>query len=139
MRIVLAALLAIVLATPAQAAGVRWLPGYKAPGTPARYDKVGVLEVGPKSARNVLVLVPGTSAGAAYFAPLARTLTHELKGWQVWSVERREKRLEGPALLRPVKGGAGPPPPVFHYYPGRGAHPPLPPPPPPAGGAGAGL
>ena len=42
------------------------LGGFRAPGTPARLNKVGVLEIGPRSARNVLVLSPGTSAGAAY-------------------------------------------------------------------------
>ncbi len=48
------------------------LDGFRAPGTPARLNRVGVLEIGPRSARNVLVLSPGTSAGAAYFAPVAR-------------------------------------------------------------------
>src|ERR687887_218570 len=44
------------------------LDGFRAPGTPARLNKVGVLQIGPRSARNVLVLNPGTSASAAYFA-----------------------------------------------------------------------
>ena len=48
--------------------------GSPSPGTPAKYNKVGILEVGPKRAKNILVLNPGTSASAAYFAPLAKTI-----------------------------------------------------------------
>jgi hypothetical protein len=49
------------------------LQGFNAPGTPAKYNKVGVIKTGPSDAENVLVLVPGTSASAADFEPLART------------------------------------------------------------------
>jgi triacylglycerol esterase/lipase EstA (alpha/beta hydrolase family) len=73
---------------------VNWMPGFKAPGTPAKYDRVGVLKVGPARAKNVLVLEPGTSAGSAYFVPLAHWIVAKQKGWQVWSVERRENLLE---------------------------------------------
>ena len=62
---------ALVGAAPAAALKVTWMAGYKAPGTPAKYDKVGVIKVGSPAARNVLVLEPGTSAGSAYFVPLA--------------------------------------------------------------------
>src|SRR5262245_14816274 len=43
--------------------------GFAAPETPEHLDKVGVIKVSPKkeAANNVLVLEPGTSAGAAYF------------------------------------------------------------------------
>ena len=64
--------------------------GFDAPGTPDRYNRVGVLRTGPSSARNILVLNPGTSASAAYFVPLAKTIVSKAKGWQVWAVERRE-------------------------------------------------
>ena len=47
------------------------MKSFSAPGTPAAYNKVGVIKIGPKNAKNVLVLEPGTSAGAAYFIPLA--------------------------------------------------------------------
>ena len=50
-------LLGLALA-PAASAKVRVsferLKGFDAPGTPAKYDKVGALKVGPKNARNVL-------------------------------------------------------------------------------------
>ena len=68
---------------------VTWMPSYAAPGTPAQYNKVGVLKIGPSSAKNVLVLEPGTSAGSAYFAPLAEWIVARTPGWQVSSVERR--------------------------------------------------
>jgi hypothetical protein len=38
------------------------LQGFNAPGTPAKYNKVGILKTGPSDAKNILVLVPGTSA-----------------------------------------------------------------------------
>ncbi|MBV8953255.1 MAG: hypothetical protein JO179_03895, partial [Solirubrobacterales bacterium] len=37
----------------ARAVSVTWMNGFAAPSTPARYDKVGVIKVGPSSARNV--------------------------------------------------------------------------------------
>ena len=53
---------------------VAQLDGFAAPGTPDQYNKVGIIETGPKAAKNVLVLVPGTSASAAYFEPIARDI-----------------------------------------------------------------
>jgi len=58
-----------VAAAPAEAASrFERIAGVKSAGTPAKYDKVGILEFGKKSARNVLVLNPGTSASAAHRA-----------------------------------------------------------------------
>jgi len=72
-----------------------WFKGYDDPATPNILDRVGVLEVGPANARNVLVLNPGTSSSAAYFKPLADDIVRVTRGgWQVWSVERRENQLE---------------------------------------------
>ncbi len=39
------------------------IEGHAAPGTPARYNRVGILEVGRRRARNVLVLNPGDVGG----------------------------------------------------------------------------
>jgi hypothetical protein len=61
-----------------------------------------VIEQGPRSARNVLVLAPGTSGRAAYLRPIARDLVARLPGWKVWSVDRRENLLEDHAVLGPV-------------------------------------
>lgn len=114
----LAAVLAgAVLAAPA-AGAVRFqrLDGFRAPGTPHRLNKVGVLKVGPSRAPNVLVLNPGTSASAAYFAPLARTVVKRAKGWQVWAVERRENLLEDHSVADRVKAGRANGRRLFKYY-----------------------
>jgi hypothetical protein len=93
-----------------------WMTGFKAPGTPARYDKVGVLKIGRADAKNVLVLVPGTSTGSAYFVPLARWIVATAQGWQVWAVERRENLLEDQSELNLAKEGRATPRQVFDYY-----------------------
>jgi hypothetical protein len=67
---------------------------------PARLNTVRVLQIGPRSARHVLVLEPGTSAGAPYFLPIARDLLARLPGWQIWSIDRRENGLEDRFVLR---------------------------------------
>src|SRR5437867_12448949 len=106
-----AAALGLIFATLAASATAkvpvrfRRLHGFAAPGTPARLNKVGALEIGPRSARNILVLNPGTSASAAYFAPLAKTVVSKAKGWQVWAVERRENQLEDHSVLDRAKEG----------------------------------
>ena len=96
--------------------GVTWMPGFAAPGTPAKFDKVGVIKIGPSSAKNVLVLEPGTSAGSAYFVPLARWIVSKAKGWQVWSVERRENLLEDQSELNLFKEGKATAAQLYDYY-----------------------
>ena len=108
-----------VLAPPASSAvPVRFhrIQGFDAKATPARYDRVGVLEVGPRRARNILILNPGTSASAAYFAPLARTVARRAKGWQVWAVERRENLFEDHSALNRAKAGRATARELFDYY-----------------------
>ncbi|MFZ1994237.1 MAG: hypothetical protein WAU75_09020 [Solirubrobacteraceae bacterium] len=113
--LVVAALLAV--ASPASARlGVTWMKGYTAPGTPARYDRVGVIKVGARRARNVLVLEPGTSAGGGYFVPLARWIVSRAPGWQVWSVERRENLLEDQSELNLAKEHQVSVTQMFDYY-----------------------
>ncbi len=92
------------------------MPGAPSPGTPARYDRVGVLKVGPAHAKNVLVLEPGTSAGSAYFVPLARWIVSKEKGWQVWAVERRENLLEDQSVLNLAKERKATATEVYDYY-----------------------
>ncbi|HWX95974.1 MAG TPA: hypothetical protein VNZ01_03895 [Solirubrobacteraceae bacterium] len=77
---------------------------------------MGVIKVGSPAAKNVLVLEPGTSAGAGYFVPVAKWLVQKAPGWQVWSVERRENRLEDQSRLRKLKGGLITPEEFFNYY-----------------------
>src|ERR1700689_5436649 len=129
MSVVLAALCSVALlsafgsSSPAAATSsssgalhVTWMPSFAAPGTPARYNKVGVLKVGPSSAKNVLVLEPGTSAGSAYFVPLAKWIVSKTPGWQVWSVERRENLLEDQSELNLFKDRKATSTQLFDYY-----------------------
>ena len=92
------------------------LDGFAAPGTPAELNKVGVLQIGRKNARNNLLLNPGTSASAAYFAPMAKTVVKQARGWAIWAVERRENLLEDHSVLDRAKEGMASPQEVFDYY-----------------------
>jgi pimeloyl-ACP methyl ester carboxylesterase len=107
---------AAIVPSAATAAGASFIRGFTAPGTPAKYNRVGIVKVGPASARNVLVLVPGTSAGGGYFVPLAKTLVTGLPGWQVWSVERRENLLEDHSMLNRAKAHRATAKQLFDYY-----------------------
>jgi hypothetical protein len=94
-----------------------WMKGFNDPATPDALDKVGVLEVGPTTAKNVLVLNPGTSAGSGYFKPLADDIVRMTHGaWQVWSVERRENLLEDQFMLDQYKRGLATTQQLFNYY-----------------------
>ena len=100
---------------------VTWMRGYHVPCppdpcTPAKYDKVGVIKVGSKTAKNVLVLEPGTSAAAAYFVPLAQWIVSTEPGWQVWAVQRRETILENQSELNKYKDKKVDSTQLFDYY-----------------------
>ena len=117
LRLITLACLALAIgAGSASALKVTWMAGFKAPGTPSKYDKVGVIKVGRASAKNVLVLEPGTSAGGAYFVPLAQWLVSRAPSWQVWSVERRENLLEDQSELNKSKAGRATTTQTFNYY-----------------------
>ena len=105
-------------AAPAWPQDVRFvrIDGFAAPGTPPHLNKVGILQIGSPKARNVLVLNPGTSASASYFAPLAKTLVELLPNWQVWAVERRENLLEDHSVLDQAKDGLVTGQQMFDYY-----------------------
>ena len=101
-----AALLAAALfAAPAQAAkkapqeSVMTMKSFAAPDTPASLNRVRVLKQGDPKADHVLVLIPGTSGGAAYFRPLGQAIVKQLPDYQVWSIERRENLLEDHSRL----------------------------------------
>ena len=102
---------------PCVAVRFSWLQGFDDPATPDALDRVGVLRIGPRTARNVLVLSPGTSAGSAYFVPLAQDIVRRSHGrWQVWSVERRENQLEDQSVGDQVKRGEVDGQASFDYY-----------------------
>jgi pimeloyl-ACP methyl ester carboxylesterase len=87
-------ILALMLACPVAAAEtVTTLPGAQGPG-PSKYDKVFVTKFGPKSAKRVLVLMPGYYGGAGDFTLDARELVARVPGLQVWAVDRRSQALE---------------------------------------------
>jgi pimeloyl-ACP methyl ester carboxylesterase len=90
--------------------------GVAAPGTPEHLNVVGVLKTGDPKAENVLILNPGTSASAAYFEPLAKTIVKRLPDWQVWAVERRENFLEDQSMLDNLKRGRATATDLFNYY-----------------------
>jgi pimeloyl-ACP methyl ester carboxylesterase len=117
-RVAVTAVVGMAVAVPAAGAATTFerIKGYDEPATPAKYDKVGILKVGSAKAKNVLVLVPGTSASAAFFAPVAKTIVKERKGWQVWSVERRENLLEDHSAVDRTKTGTLTPKGLFDYY-----------------------
>jgi hypothetical protein len=99
----LAALTAIAfLAIAAPAAAIdRYVPMKVPPGPgPAKYDRVFVQQLGPKSARSVLVLVPGTNGGAGGVVPVARDIVRRVRGLQVWIVDRREQAFEDTSGFR---------------------------------------
>ncbi len=100
----------------AQPLKVEWIPGYQSAGTPAKYNTVGILKVGSSNAKNVLVLEPGTSAGAAYFVPLAKWIVSKNADWQVWSVERRENLVEDQSELDLAKQGKATATDLYNYY-----------------------
>ncbi|MGB7051542.1 MAG: alpha/beta hydrolase [Acidimicrobiales bacterium] len=92
------------------------MQGYDAPGTPAQYNKVGIIKVGPSGAKNVLVLEPGTSAAASYFVPLAKWIVSKTSDWQVWAVQRRENLLEDQSELNLYKDHKATSTQLFDYY-----------------------
>jgi pimeloyl-ACP methyl ester carboxylesterase len=95
---------------------VTWMKGATAPSTPKKFDKVGIIKIGSKKAKNVLVIEPGTSGGGAYFVKLAEWLNELAPEWQVWAVERRENLLESQTVLDKFKAGKIKGPEFFKYY-----------------------
>src|SRR3954451_9162458 len=90
-------------AAPAQAKYVS-IPG--APGYgPAKYAKVFVDKTGPASAKNVLVLIPGTFGGSGDFGLVAKTLVAKIPNLQVWAIDRRANALEDTSsMVKALKG-----------------------------------
>jgi hypothetical protein len=121
---VLAVAMALAVFAPsAGAARFSWMKGFDEPGTPDQYDKVGVLKEGPPFANKILILVPGTSASAAYMDPLAQLIVSRTHGWQVWAIERRENLFEDQSVVDQAKRGEVSPQRLFEYYLGYIANP----------------
>src|SRR3954447_7383069 len=88
-----------------------------APG-PRTYDKLAVTKFGPASAKTVLVLVPGTNGGRGDFTLTARELVKDVKGLQVWAVDRRSQALEDTKVFADALAGTVTPKAMFDYYAG---------------------
>ena len=116
--LLLALLLALVPAS-AQAAEVHTtITGWtKAPG-PRAYDHLEVTRFGAASARTVLVLVPGTNGGRGDFTLTARQLVKDVRGLQVWAVDRRSQKLEDTRVFEDALAGRVTPKAMFDYYAG---------------------
>ncbi len=95
---------------------VATIAGFKAPGTPEKYNKVRIVKYGSPNAGKVLVLNPGTSAGGTFFGPFAKALTRKMHGWQVWAIERRENLLEDHSYLEKYASGDISNQETFDYY-----------------------
>ncbi|HEY8002193.1 MAG TPA: hypothetical protein VID76_09660, partial [Solirubrobacterales bacterium] len=106
---------ALVVAAPAAAIDKVVTIGSDGPG-PEAYDQVYVHQMGPKKADRVLVLMPGTQGGAGDFTLLARDLTKQVDGLQVWSIDRRTQALEDTPVFAQALAGEKSLQEMFDYY-----------------------
>jgi pimeloyl-ACP methyl ester carboxylesterase len=83
---------------------------------PAQLNHVTVHQFGPKSARRVLVLMPGTQGGAGDFTLVARDLVKRVSGLQVWAIDRRTQALEDTATFAAAENGQISLQQAFDYY-----------------------
>jgi pimeloyl-ACP methyl ester carboxylesterase len=115
--ITLAAAAAILLASPAALARERLITVTTPPQPgPAELNRVTVHQFGPKSAKRVLVLMPGTLGGAGDFTLAARYLVRHVRGLQVWAIDRRSNALEDTSAFARAERGQIPLQQAFDYY-----------------------
>ena len=99
-RILLAAFAAALAAAPAAQAATKVAETYttvtRTNGSdPADCNNLRVLKMGPSSAKNVVVLIPGFLGGSGDFRVIGRRLVPALKSKvQVWGIDRRSQCLE---------------------------------------------
>ena len=99
-RIALAAFAAALAAAPAAQAATKVAETYttvtRANGSdPSDCNNLRVLKMGPSSAKNVVVLIPGFLGGSGDFRVIGRRLVPALKSKaQVWGIDRRSQCLE---------------------------------------------
>jgi pimeloyl-ACP methyl ester carboxylesterase len=91
------------------------VPTPAGPGS-AELNHVTVHQFGPKSAKRVLVLMPGTQGGAGDFTLDARYLVKRVPGIQVWAIDRRTQALEDTATFASAEAGQIPLQQAFDYY-----------------------
>ena len=91
------------------------VPTPAGPG-PAELNHVTVHQFGPKSAKRVLVLMPGTVGGAGDFTLIARNLVKRVPSLQVLAIDRRSNALEDTATFAQADRGELPLQQAFDYY-----------------------
>lgn len=89
--------------------------GGRAPG-PEQYDRVFVTKFGPRKAKRVLVLVPGTNGAAGNLTLIARDLVERVPKFQVWALDRRSRALEDTSMFEQVLRGEATPDDALDYY-----------------------
>ena len=112
------AALAATLALSAPAQGREKMVTVKTPPAPgpANYDRVFVHQFGPARGRKILILMPGTIAGAGQFTLTARHLVKQIKGLQVWAIDRRSQVLEDTEMFERALAGTVSLQEMFDYY-----------------------
>ncbi len=106
----------IVAVTPAMARErLITVPTPAGPG-PAEFNHVTVHQFGPKSAKRVLVLMPGTVGGAGDFTLVAHNLVKRIPSLQVWAIDRRSNALEDTATFARADRGEIALQQAFDYY-----------------------
>ena len=116
--IVLALVAAAVLATagPASARETRVAVATPAGPGPEQFNQVFVDKYGPRSGKRVLVLMPGTFGGSGDFTLAARHLVRQVKGLQVWAIDRRTQALEDTSVFEQTLEGQKSLQEMFDYY-----------------------
>ena len=114
----LASALVLAIAAPAGAkVSFQRIAGFKSPGTPAKYDKVGILKIGsPKRAQRPRPQPRDVGERGVLRAAGAGASSPRRRSWQVWAVERRENLLEDQSVFDRAKAGQATPQQVFDYY-----------------------
>jgi pimeloyl-ACP methyl ester carboxylesterase len=113
----LALILMAALAAGPAAARDRLITVPTPPGPgPAELNHVTVHQFGAKSAKRVLVLMPGTVGGAGDFTLAARYLVKRVPSLQVWAIDRRSNALEDTTTFARADRGEIPLQQVFDYY-----------------------
>jgi pimeloyl-ACP methyl ester carboxylesterase len=67
---------------------------------PSKYDRLWVRKYGPKDARCVLVLSPGSPAGQGGYDRIAPAITNRVNGLAVWTIDRRPNALEDVSVFK---------------------------------------
>jgi pimeloyl-ACP methyl ester carboxylesterase len=104
------------LAFPA-ASSAKYVKIAGAPGFgPAKYAFLHVEKFGKPSAKNVLVLIPGTFAGSGSFYGIGSWLSKHVPHLQVWAIDRRPNQFEDVSYMNKALKGQITGTQLFDYY-----------------------